>query len=111
MATKIETLWRQAVKTFAGRQSGSYKLCLKNFDKLRYLMNEITAEDIYIDKKVLEYVRVQPAPMCVIDVFENEDITIAVFILKTGVTLPMHDHPEMHGLLKVTIQLLHYLYQ
>ncbi|OXU25330.1 hypothetical protein TSAR_000433 [Trichomalopsis sarcophagae] len=101
MGTRIEVLWKQALKTFSGRKSTGYKLCLKNFEKLRCLIDEITAEDVYIDKKVLDFVRIQPAPMCVIDVFENHDIAISVFILKTGVTLPMHDHPEMHGLLKV----------
>ncbi|XP_015120150.1 2-aminoethanethiol dioxygenase isoform X2 [Diachasma alloeum] len=64
-------------------------------------MNEITAEDVKVDKKVLDYVENQCAPMCVIDIFENQDITIAIFLLKHGVTLPMHDHPGMHGLLKV----------
>lgn len=103
MATRIEVLWRQALKTFSGRRSASYKLCLKNFEKLRCLIDQITAEDVYVDRKILDFVRIQPAPMCVIDVFENQDITIAIFILKTGVTLPMHDHPEMHGLLKVNI--------
>ncbi|XP_058803646.1 2-aminoethanethiol dioxygenase [Phymastichus coffea] len=101
MATKIEVLWKQALKMFSGRNNPNYNLCLKNLEKLKSLINDITAEDVHVDKNVFEYIRIQSAPMCVIDVFENEDITIAIFILKTGVTLPMHDHPEMHGLLKV----------
>ncbi|XP_063992001.1 2-aminoethanethiol dioxygenase [Diachasmimorpha longicaudata] len=101
MSSKVETLWKQALKTFAGRQTNGFKLCPKNFDKLRALMNDITAEDVKVDKKILDHVENQCAPMCVIDIFENQDITIAIFLLKHGVTLPMHDHPGMHGLLKV----------
>lgn len=101
MSSKIEILWKQSLKTFASRQSSGFKLCQKNFEKLRTLMNEITADDVKVDKNVLDYVEKQSAPMCVIDIFENQDITIAVFLLKHGVTLPMHDHPGMNGLLKV----------
>lgn len=101
MASAIEVLAKQAMKTFGGRRSVGYRLCQKNFDKLYSLISKITAEDVKLDKTTLDYVNRQPAPMCVIDVFENSDITIAIFILKHGVRMPLHDHPGMHGLLKV----------
>ncbi|XP_014205710.1 2-aminoethanethiol dioxygenase [Copidosoma floridanum] len=101
MASKIELLWKQALKCFTGCQIPGYVFSSKNFEKLTNLMNEITAEDVSVNKNMLDFVKAQPAPMCAIDVFENQDITIAVFILKSGMTLPMHNHPEMHGLLKV----------
>ncbi|XP_032666389.1 2-aminoethanethiol dioxygenase isoform X2 [Odontomachus brunneus] len=101
MASAIEVLAKQAMKTFGDRRSVSYRLCQKNLDKLWSLMNKLTAEDVKLDKNVLDYVSTQPAPMCVMDILENKDITIAIFILKHGVTMPMHDHPGMHGLLKV----------
>ncbi|KYQ51705.1 2-aminoethanethiol dioxygenase [Trachymyrmex zeteki] len=96
MASAIEILGKQAMKTFCDR-----RFCQKNLDKLLNLINKITAEDVKLDKNILDYVSRQPAPMCVMDIFENKDITIAIFILKHGVKMPMHDHPEMHGLLKV----------
>ncbi|EFN68891.1 2-aminoethanethiol dioxygenase [Camponotus floridanus] len=95
MASAIEVLAKQAMKTFGDR------FCQKSLDKLWNLMNKITADDVKLDKNILDYVSRQPAPMCVMDIFENKDITIAIFILKHGVTMPMHDHPGMHGLLKV----------
>ncbi|XP_046493132.1 2-aminoethanethiol dioxygenase [Neodiprion pinetum] len=101
MASTMEILWKQALKTFAGRNSVGYRLCQKNFELLRSLMNKVTAADVRLDRDVLESVQMQSAPMCVVDIFENQDITIAIFILKQGVTMPMHDHPGMHGLLKV----------
>lgn len=96
MASAIEVLGKQAMKTFSDR-----RFCQKNLDKLLNLINKITAEDVKLDKNTLDYVNKQPAPMCVMHIFENNDITIAIFILKHGVTMPMHDHPGMHGLLKV----------
>ncbi|TGZ53728.1 2-aminoethanethiol dioxygenase [Temnothorax longispinosus] len=96
MASAIEVLGKQAMKTFSDR-----RLCQKNLEKLLSLLNKITAEDVKLDKNILDYVSRQPAPMCVMDIFENKDITIAIFILKHGVRMPMHDHPGMHGLLKV----------
>ncbi|XP_011873616.1 PREDICTED: 2-aminoethanethiol dioxygenase [Vollenhovia emeryi] len=96
MASAIEVLGKQAMKTFSDR-----RLSQKNMDKLLSLINKITVEDVKLDKNVLDYVSKQPAPMCVMDIFENKDITIAIFILKQGVRMPMHDHPGMHGLLKV----------
>ncbi|KAF7991234.1 hypothetical protein HCN44_002796 [Aphidius gifuensis] len=97
----METLWRQALKTFSGCQNNTYKLCPKNFEKLKYLMNNMTCNDVKVDKTILDIVEKQDAPMSVINIYENNDITIAIFLLKHGVTLPMHDHPGMHGLLKV----------
>jgi len=102
MASKIEILGKQAMKTFDRR------LCQKNLDKLLSLINKITAEDVKLDKNILDYVSRQPAPMCVMDIFENKDITIAIFLLKHGVKMPMHDHPGMHGLLKVKMLLIYY---
>lgn len=103
MASAIEVLGKQAMKTFNDR-----RLCQKNLDKLLSLINKITAEDVKLDKNVLDYVSRQSAPMCVMDIFENKDITIAIFILKHGVKMPMHDHPGMHGILKVCKYLWYY---
>ncbi|XP_034941035.1 2-aminoethanethiol dioxygenase [Chelonus insularis] len=114
MATPIELLWKQALKTFTGCENVGYKLCQKNFEKLHSMMNNIKADDVKVDNQVLDYVANTNAPMCVIDIFDNKDITIAVFLLKNGVTLPMHDHPGMYGLLKVisgTVQIDSYTSQ
>ncbi|XP_066586784.1 2-aminoethanethiol dioxygenase isoform X2 [Prorops nasuta] len=97
----MEILWKQALKTFGGRRNSGYKFSQSNFEKLWSLMNKITAEDVKLDIHFLDYIKVQPSSMCVMDVFESEDLEISIFILKQGVTMPMHDHPGMHGLLKV----------
>ncbi|XP_074103795.1 2-aminoethanethiol dioxygenase [Cotesia typhae] len=99
--SRIELLWKQALKTFTGCESAGYKMCINNFDKLHSMINDIKAEDVGVDKRVLDHVENDVAPMCCIDIFENNDITIAIFLLKHGETLPLHNHPGMHGLLKV----------
>lgn len=108
MTSAIQILWKQALKTFGSRRKAGYKLYQQNFDNLWSLINKITAEDVKVDKQILDFVKTQSAPMCVIVVFENKDMTIAIFMLKHGVTMPMHDHPGMHGFLKV--HSLHILY-
>ncbi|XP_043793587.1 2-aminoethanethiol dioxygenase [Apis laboriosa] len=101
MTAAIKTLWKQALNTFEERSNVGFKLCQKNFDKLRYLMNKITAEDVNLNKQILDFIQVQHAPMWVIDIFENKDFAISIFILKHGFTMPIHDHPGMYGFLKV----------
>lgn len=40
-------------------------------------------------------------PMTYVRLCENEAVSVGIFILKHGFTLPTHDHPNMHGVLKV----------
>lgn len=94
-------MWKQTLTTFGGRKSNNFKPCEKNFDKLWYLMNRIKAEDVGLKKQILENVKTQSEPLCVIDIYENKDFSISIFILKHGFTMPLHDHPGMHGFLKV----------
>ncbi|XP_051155469.1 2-aminoethanethiol dioxygenase isoform X2 [Leptopilina boulardi] len=101
MSTPIVNLWKAALKTFTGQNDVGYKFCQQNFEKLHSLINEIKADDVKLTPEILRFVEFQPAPMCFIHIFENDDISISVFILKNGVTMPIHDHPGMHGLLKV----------
>lgn len=101
MTARIQALWKQALHTFAGQRNSNCQPCQKNFDKLWYLMNRIIAEDVGLSKQILEGVKSQSAPMCGIDIFENKDLSISIFILKHGFTMPLHDHPGMHGFLKV----------
>lgn len=100
--SKIECLTKQALKTFRGCKSSEFSILPENFEHLKSITNTMTAEDVYVNDKVLGFVKWQQmAPMSTIGVYEHEDINIAVFLLRDNVTLPLHDHPKMHGLLKV----------
>ena len=41
------------------------------------------------------------APVTYIKVLEDIDVSIGIFIVKAGSRLPLHNHPNMYGLLKV----------
>ncbi|ESN97893.1 hypothetical protein HELRODRAFT_124593, partial [Helobdella robusta] len=41
------------------------------------------------------------APVTYIDVWKDENFTMGVFVLKPGSKIPLHDHPQMYGLIKV----------
>ncbi len=40
-------------------------------------------------------------PITYIDIWEDSQVSIGVFVLKSGAALPLHDHPEMHGIIRV----------
>ncbi|KAL7296094.1 hypothetical protein TKK_0010643 [Trichogramma kaykai] len=101
MASKMETLWRQAAKTFSTRWSHGWGFSAKNFEELQSAINEIRAEDVGIDDVKLLHVRLGIAPIFNMDIYHDPDFTLSVFLLKEGSTMPLHDHPQMHGLLKV----------
>lgn len=41
------------------------------------------------------------APVTYIGIYENELLTMGIFILSPDMKLPLHDHPQMYGLIKV----------
>lgn len=101
MTPAIEVLWKQALKTFTGQSSPHFKLCPKNIDTLLELMNKITAADFYMNDRLFEAVKQRRSSICIMDIYENNDISIVIFMLKKGIAMPLHDHPGMHGFLKV----------
>lgn len=101
MTPAIEILWRQALKTFTGQSSPHFKLCPKNIETLLELMNKITAADLHMNDRLFEIVKQKRSSICIMDIFENNDISIVIFMLKKGIAMPLHDHPGMHGFLKV----------
>jgi len=42
----------------------------------------------------------QPAPVTYIPVTETHDISIGIFVIREGESIPLHDHPSMHGVIK-----------
>jgi len=41
------------------------------------------------------------APVTYIKIHEDQDVSIGIFVVKGGQKIPLHNHPKMHGLLKV----------
>lgn len=106
MTTLIQKVGRLAVKTFRREPKLSAAAFNTHYEQLYNLLNTVTTQDLNLDHQLL-YDRGtfnasrDGAPVTYMQLYEDSDVTICVFILKRGVRLPLHDHPGMYGLLKV----------
>lgn len=104
MASQIERVLRQALTTF----SGTPQDFRGNFTKLIENVGELDARSVGLDTGLLRYETPgerpqerRQAPITYVEIFQNELVTVSLFVLNDGVRIPLHDHPCMHGLLKV----------
>ncbi|KAL4231550.1 hypothetical protein ACF0H5_009131 [Mactra antiquata] len=67
------------------------------------LVQTVTKSELQIDPTVLEdrIPKEHEPPVTYIRLLEDQLMTVAVFVLRSGKRLPLHDHPGMTGLLKV----------
>ncbi|XP_065344958.1 2-aminoethanethiol dioxygenase [Cloeon dipterum] len=102
MASKIETLCRQAIKTFS---RGSRRLSVGAFDEnlnvLRSYANKITASDVGLAQSLATVPPSSKANVTYIRIYEDLDVSVGIFVLKPQTSLPLHNHPNMQGILKV----------
>ncbi|XP_018579935.1 2-aminoethanethiol dioxygenase [Anoplophora glabripennis] len=100
MTNHINNVLKQAITTFTCKP----EVFSLNLHSLISLLDKTTAEDVNFPFEFTkERVWKQPrkAPVTCIDIFENSHVTMGIFILKPGGRLPLHNHPEMYGLIKV----------
>lgn len=109
MASLIQRIARQACLTFRGGGGGSTGSegpapgFPENLSQLKSLLTQVRAEDLNIaPRKALP----QPLPrnlppVTYMHIYETEGFSLGVFLLKSGTCIPLHDHPGMHGMLKV----------
>lgn len=97
----IVTTYRQALRTFDGSNKKDFET---NMVKLKALVNSLRADDLGFDNLLTSsatWSKAKKAPCTYIEVFQNHVMNMSIFILKPGFKMPLHDHPHMHGLLKV----------
>ncbi|CAK1594572.1 unnamed protein product [Parnassius mnemosyne] len=97
----IVSTYRHALHTFDDKFRNDLN---KNFDKLKTMMDNLRAEDLGYDKSLSDpatWRRPNKAPCTYVEVFQNSRVNMSIFVLKPGFKMPLHDHPHMHGLLKV----------
>lgn len=70
-----------------------------NLKKLLSVMDKLTAEDVKLDKSLLN--GPHSAPVTYVEIQEHPKYTINMFVLRPESKLPLHDHPLMHGICKV----------
>ncbi|XP_040217927.1 2-aminoethanethiol dioxygenase [Rana temporaria] len=103
----IQRIARQAFLTFRGLGSADPgKGFSENQAQLRKLVSEIRAEDLKIrprkNKGSTPPISVpHNPPVTYMHICETDAFSIGVFLLKGGTSIPLHDHPGMHGMLKV----------
>ncbi|XP_050430282.1 2-aminoethanethiol dioxygenase [Adelges cooleyi] len=116
MASKIECVLKQSLITFSG--SHTSKTFHDNLIKLKRYANELDANSITLDNRLLRcdtyelnssfdklsgsvLIRRVRAPVTYIEVYEDQNVSIGIFVLRNGAKIPLHDHPCMYGVLKV----------
>lgn len=111
MTSIVQRIARQALATFRspprlGEEAG--KSFLDNHGKLKGMMTEVRAADLKLVPRraddgssgALPYHHGAP-PVTYMHICETDEFSMGVFLLKSGASIPLHDHPGMHGMLKV----------
>ncbi|KAK3562714.1 hypothetical protein QTP86_005669 [Hemibagrus guttatus] len=105
MNSLIQRLARQALATFRNQASEDSKGFVENHSKLRNLLAEVRVSDLKIVPRCVESTYVPPQllgpPVTYMHICETDSFSMGVFLLKHGSSIPLHDHPNMYGLLKV----------
>ncbi|KAM5237449.1 2-aminoethanethiol dioxygenase [Ctenodactylus gundi] len=114
MASLIQRIARQACLTFRrggggglGAAAGAEMQMLpgfpENLSKLKSLLTQVRAEDLNIAPRraALQPPPPRLPPVTYMHIYETDGFSLGVFLLKSGTSIPLHDHPGMHGMLKV----------
>ncbi|XP_068625556.1 2-aminoethanethiol dioxygenase [Battus philenor] len=97
----IVSTYRHALHTFDDKFKNDLNI---NLTKLKSMMDNLKAEDLGFDNSLNDpatWKRPNKAPCTYVEVFQNSLVNMSIFVLKPGFKMPLHDHPHMHGLLKV----------
>uniref|UniRef100_F6UKC1 2-aminoethanethiol dioxygenase n=1 Tax=Monodelphis domestica TaxID=13616 RepID=F6UKC1_MONDO len=113
MATLIQRIARQARLTFrrgSGGSGGAPEAGFPdNLQQLQQLLSQLRAEDLNISPRrcaTLPAPSPPPPPshlppVTYMHICETAEFSLGVFLLKSGTSIPLHDHPGMYGVLKV----------
>lgn len=100
VSNHITCVIRQAITTFTCKN----ELFCQHLETLRILADKTTSNDVNLHPQFMSeslWSRHNKAPVTYVDIYEDCNLTVGIFILKPGMKLPLHDHPHMYGLIKV----------
>ena len=115
-SSRISTLIKQAKQTFSSLVLSSSDDQNEKINSLKRSMNKITKCDVNftlfdniaehhsfnpIDRLNLETFLNSNAPVFYMKLYEDELLSVGIFIIKSHHRIPLHDHPHMFGLIKV----------
>lgn len=102
----IQKIAKQAYTTFRGLSANSDNEVVD--DKLHGLISLVTAvraSDVKIAPRKTNSssgaAELQSPPVTYMHICETEVFSMGVFLLRSGASIPLHDHPGMNGMLKV----------
>lgn len=100
MSSLFRRIINDAKLTFDRKNFANFK---KNFLLLKQLVDQLTINDLNIDPELMSTTTFNcpdKAPCTYIHIYENDNISMSVFILNGNYTMPLHDHPMMYGILR-----------
>nr|XP_004570438.2 2-aminoethanethiol dioxygenase [Maylandia zebra] len=104
----IQKIAKQAYTTFRGLQSsanGDVKVVEDKLNGLISLVTAVRASDVKIAPRKTNSssgaAELQSPPVTYMHICETEVFSMGVFLLRSGASIPLHDHPGMNGMLKV----------
>jgi PREDICTED: similar to chromosome 10 open reading frame 22 len=95
MSYLIQKITKLAHQTFSKRNKE------ESIQKLRNLMSQLNAKDVDFKPDLIERNSKLRAPVAYIHLLENHLYSIGIFAIKEGKNIPLHNHPDMYGLIKV----------
>ncbi|XP_068597408.1 2-aminoethanethiol (cysteamine) dioxygenase b [Brachionichthys hirsutus] len=107
MSSIVQRVARQALATYrSSARSGepAARSFQENHSELQGLLTEVRAADLKLVPRRADArlpVRRGDPPVTYMHICETDHFSMGVFLLKTGASIPLHDHPGMHGLLRV----------
>ncbi|XP_051927249.1 2-aminoethanethiol (cysteamine) dioxygenase a [Hippocampus zosterae] len=104
----IQKIAKQAFVTFKGLKcsaNGDSKVFAEKQAKLISLVTALRAPDLRIappkNKSTSGTSEPETPPVTYMHICETDVFSIGIFLLRTGASIPLHDHPGMNGMLKV----------
>ncbi|XP_056285469.1 2-aminoethanethiol (cysteamine) dioxygenase a [Pseudoliparis swirei] len=104
----IQSIAKQADITFRGSPSsadGDNKIAADQQTELISLLTAVRATDLKIAPRNTSpssgAAGLHSPPVTYMHICETEAFSMGVFLLRTGASIPLHDHPGMNGMLKV----------
>lgn len=104
MSLLLHQIIRLARSTFDPKNLST---ATQNYAKLKDLVDKLSINDINLPVSVLSghsippaYKDGPPSPCAHVPLLEHPDVGISIFILAANEVMPLHDHPQMYGMLK-----------
>lgn len=100
----VKTLLTKALQAFKLRPQeleSSSEAFIAELTKLQESVQVLTAEDLNLRDTIRSIPKSDQLPVTFVDIFENPLLTMMVIIMKPGSRIPLHDHPNMYGMIKV----------